>query len=70
MREQKERLEAARVRDAILEGYHDAISGRTVGYRGDLSRLLNNAAPRGTASEFPAVKKVGAAKLRKLFPNP
>jgi antitoxin ParD1/3/4 len=40
LREKKERLEAARIRDAILEGYQDAIEGRTVVYRGNLRRLL------------------------------
>jgi antitoxin ParD1/3/4 len=40
LRERKERLEAARIRDAILDGYQDAIAGRTVPYRGDLRRLL------------------------------
>jgi antitoxin ParD1/3/4 len=40
LREKKERLEAARIRDGILEGYQDAIAGRVVEYRGDLRRLL------------------------------
>jgi antitoxin ParD1/3/4 len=40
LREKKERLESARIRDAILEGYQDAIQGRTVAYRGNLRRLL------------------------------
>ena len=40
LREKHERLEAARIRDAILEGYGDALSGRTVEYRGDLRALL------------------------------
>ena len=39
-REKQERLEAARIRDAILDGYHDHASGRTVEYRGDLRALL------------------------------
>ena len=43
LREKKERLEAAQIRDAILEGYEDAINGRTVAYRGDLRRLLKKA---------------------------
>lgn len=42
LREKMERLDAARIRDAILEGYHDAIKGRTVPYRGDLRKLLKN----------------------------
>ncbi|MBS0263941.1 MAG: CopG family transcriptional regulator [Planctomycetes bacterium] len=40
LREKKERMEAAQIRDAILEGYQDAIQGRTVSYSGDLRRLL------------------------------
>ena len=40
LREKKERLEAALIRDAILEGYQDAIQGRTVPYNGDLRRLM------------------------------
>lgn len=43
LREKKERLEAARIRDAILEGYQDAIQGRTVPYHGDLRGLINKA---------------------------
>jgi hypothetical protein len=42
-REKKERLEAARIRDAIIQGYQDAIAGRTVIYRGNLRRLLKKA---------------------------
>lgn len=44
LREKKERLEAAQIRDSILEGYQDAIQGRTVPYRGDLRGLLRKAA--------------------------
>ncbi len=40
LREKKERLESAQIRDAILEGYQDAIAGRTVPYRGNLRQLL------------------------------
>jgi antitoxin ParD1/3/4 len=43
LREKKERLDAAQIRDAILEGYQDAIQGRTVEYRGDLRQLLKKA---------------------------
>jgi antitoxin ParD1/3/4 len=43
LRERKERIEAARIRDAILEGYRDAGEGRTVRYRGDLRHLLKKA---------------------------
>jgi antitoxin ParD1/3/4 len=40
LREKKERMEAAQVREAILEGYQDAIEGRTAVYQGDLRTLL------------------------------
>ena len=40
LREKKERLEAAQIRDAILDGYQDAIQGRTAAYQGDLRRLM------------------------------
>ena len=43
LRERKQRLEAARIRDAILEGYQDALAGRTVESQGDLRRLLKKA---------------------------
>ena len=43
LREKKERLEAAQIRDAILDGYQDVLQGRTVPYRGDLRQLLNKA---------------------------
>ncbi len=46
LREKKERLEAARIRDAILDGYTDAIHGRTVLYRGNLRRLLTRSGAR------------------------
>jgi antitoxin ParD1/3/4 len=41
LREKKERLEVAQIRDAILEGYQDARQGRTVEYRENLRYLLN-----------------------------
>ena len=40
LRQQKVRQEAAAARDAILEGYEDAIAGRTVPFKGDLRSLL------------------------------
>ena len=43
LREKKERLEAALIRDAILDGYQDAIQGRTVPYRGNLRELMKKA---------------------------
>jgi hypothetical protein len=43
LREKKERVEAAQIRDAILDGFQDAIQGRTVSYRGDLRELFKKA---------------------------
>lgn len=40
LREKKEQVDAAQIRDAILEGYADAMHGRTVPYRRNLRRLL------------------------------
>ena len=40
--ENDERIEAARIRDAILEGYRDLLAGRIVSFRGNLRELLNN----------------------------
>ena len=41
LREKKERLEAAALRDAILEGYQDVIRGRTLPFGGDLRALMD-----------------------------
>ncbi len=43
LRRHKLQLEAAQVRDAIIEGYQDAIAGRAVAFDGDLQRLLKKA---------------------------
>jgi len=40
LRQQKVRQEAAAARDAILEGYEDAVAGRTVPFKDDLRSLL------------------------------
>ena len=40
LREKKERLEAAAIRDAIIEGYQDLIEGRAVEFKGDLRATL------------------------------
>jgi len=40
LREKKRQIEAAKVRDAILEGYQDAIEGCLVPYEGNLNELL------------------------------
>jgi antitoxin ParD1/3/4 len=43
VRQKKLQLEAARLREGIIEGYSDAIAGRTVRFEGDLSALLDRA---------------------------
>ncbi len=43
IRRYKAQQEAAEVRAAIIEGYQDAIAGRTVAFNGDLKRLLKKA---------------------------
>jgi antitoxin ParD1/3/4 len=43
LRQKKLQMEAAEVRDAILEGYQDAIHGRTAFFEGDLRSLLKKA---------------------------
>lgn len=43
LRQRKLQTEAARVRDAIIEGYQDAINGRTVPFEGNLRNLLKKA---------------------------
>lgn len=40
LRQKKLQTEAAAVRDAILEGYQDAIDGRVVPFKGSLRTLL------------------------------
>ncbi len=40
LRQKRLQIEAAKVRDAILEGYQDAIDGRTVSFEGSLRNLL------------------------------
>lgn len=40
LRQHKSRQEAAAARDAIVEGYQDAIDGRTHEFDGDLKKLL------------------------------
>lgn len=43
IRRHKAQQEAEAARDAIIEGYQDAIAGRTVAFEGDLKRLLKKA---------------------------
>jgi antitoxin ParD1/3/4 len=40
LRQRKLQIEAANLRDAIIEGYQEAIEGRTVRFEGDLKSLL------------------------------
>ena len=41
LRRHKLQQEADEVRDAIIEGYQDAMAGRMVAFEGDLKGLLN-----------------------------
>jgi antitoxin ParD1/3/4 len=43
IRQKKAKVEAERLRDAILAGYQDAIDGRTLAFNGDLRGLLKKA---------------------------
>jgi antitoxin ParD1/3/4 len=43
LRRRKLQKDAADVRDAIIEGYQDAIAGRTFVFKGDLQALLKKA---------------------------
>ena len=43
LRQRKAQIEAEKARDAIIEGYEDAIAGRTVEYRGDVREMLKRA---------------------------
>ena len=40
LREKKERIEAAAMRDSILQGYEDLIKGRCVEFNGDLRKAI------------------------------
>ena len=46
LREKKVRMEAAEMRDAILEGYRDLTAGRVVEFNGDLRATLKEAKNR------------------------
>ena len=41
LREKKERMEAAEMRDGILAGYEDLIQGRSVEFTGDLRKAID-----------------------------
>ena len=43
LRRHKAQEEAALVRDAMIEGYQDAIAGRTAEFKGNLKALLKRA---------------------------
>ena len=40
IREKKDRMDATALRSAIVEGYQDAIAGRTVAFNGNLNDAL------------------------------
>ena len=43
LRQRKLQMDAAQARDAIIEGYQDAIEGRTLAFEGNLRSLLKKA---------------------------
>ena len=43
LREKKERMDAARVRDGVLEGYRDILNGHCVEFTGNLRSAMNKA---------------------------
>ena len=43
LRQKKLQSETAKIRDAVIEGYQDAIDGRTVPFEGNLRALLKKA---------------------------
>jgi antitoxin ParD1/3/4 len=46
LREKKERIEAAELRDAILEGYRDLLEGNVIEFKGNLRATLKEAQRR------------------------
>lgn len=46
IRERKERMEAAELRKAVLEGYDDVLQGRTLPLNGDLRSMVAEAKRR------------------------
>ena len=49
IRERKERVEAAELRKAVLEGYDDVLHGRTLPLEGDLRSMVAEAKRRDEA---------------------
>lgn len=49
LREKKERQEAAAIRDGVLGGYQDILSGKTIEFRGNLRSILAEARKREQA---------------------
>lgn len=45
LRHKKEQQDAANIRQAILDGYQDAIQGRTTPFTGNLRQLLHSTNP-------------------------
>ncbi len=48
LRERKERVDAAALRDAVLEGYDDLIHGRTAVYQGSVRQMIKDAPTNST----------------------
>ncbi|MGI9322304.1 MAG: ribbon-helix-helix domain-containing protein [Pseudomonadales bacterium] len=46
IREKMERLEAAKFRQSVLEGYQDILEGRTIEYQGSITEVIDQAKKR------------------------
>jgi antitoxin ParD1/3/4 len=46
LREKKARIEAAELREGVIEGYRDVIEGRVVEFKGSLRKTMNEARRR------------------------
>ena len=46
LREKKARIEAAELRQGVIEGYRDVIEGRVVEFKGSLRKTMNEARRR------------------------
>ena len=42
LREKKQRLEAAKMRDSILDGFQDLIAGRSIEYQGSVREVIKH----------------------------
>lgn len=62
LREKKERMEAAELRDGIVEGYRDLIEGRVVEFKGNLCRATREGKRRRYTATAALEKKLREAR--------